>query len=96
MLFGGRTGKGLEPVSKVGGAAINGPLLHGVGDFAGDAWIKRCAAIDGGEKLLTNVFRKVGTHGLGVEDVFAVEVDVCGCCGEVSAGVFAGDFLDSF
>ena len=96
VLFGGGTGKGLEPVRKVGGAAVDSPLLHGVGDFAGDARIKRCAAIDGGEELLANVLGKICAHGLGVENVFAVEVDVCGCCGEVCAGVFAGDFLDSF
>ena len=67
-----------------------------VGNFASDARIKRCAAVDGGEELLANVLGKICAHGLGVEYVFAVEVDVCGCCGEVSAGVFAGDFLDSF
>ncbi len=96
MLFGGGTGKRLEPVSKVGGAAVDSPLFHGVGNFASDARIKRCAAVDGSEELLANVLGKICAHGLGVENVFAVEVDVCGCCGKVGAGVFAGDFLDSF
>ncbi len=96
VLFGGGTGKGLEPVGKVGSAAVDSPLFHGVGDFAGDTRVERCATVDGGEELLANVLGKIGAHGLGVEDVFAVEVDVCGCCGEVLAGVFCRDGLDCF
>ena len=96
VLFGGGTGKGLEPVSKVSSATIKGPLFHAVCNFASDARVERCAVVDSCEKLFADVFRQVSAHGVGVEYVFTIKVDVCGGCGHVCAGGFARDFLDCF
>ena len=96
VLFGSGAGQGLEPVSKVRGTAVDGPFLHGMGDLVCNRRVKRCAAFDGCEQLFANVLGEVGTHGFCVEDVLAVEVKACGCCGQGSAGVFCGDSLDCF
>ena len=96
VLFGSGTGKRLEPVSKVSSAAIKGPLFHAVCNFASDARVERCAVIDSCKKLFADVFRQVSAHGVGVENVFTIKVDVCGGCGHVCACGFARDFLDCF
>ena len=41
VLFGGDTGHGLEPVGKMGGAVIQRPCLHHVGDDIGHGGIQR-------------------------------------------------------
>ena len=96
VLFGGRTGEGLEPVRKVGGAAVDGPFFYGMCHFVRDARVKRCALVDGGEKLLADVLGQVGAHGLCVKDILSVKVEACGGGRHIFACVFARDFLDGF
>ncbi len=76
VLLGGRAGKRLEPVREVRGTAVHRPLLHGMGHVGSDGGVKGGALVDGRNQLFADVLRKVGTHGLDVENVFAVEIDI--------------------
>ena len=76
MLFGGRASQRLEPVRKVRGSAIHGPLLHGVGDVASDVRVEGDPFVDFSEELFADILRQVAAHGVGVKNVFTVKVDV--------------------
>ena len=71
MLFGGEAGHGLEPVGEVGGAVLNGPVLHAFGNFVGGVQLERGAVL---EALLPGHHGVAGDvlgHGCLVEDVDA-------------------------
>ena len=46
VLFGGDAGQGLEPMGKMGGAMLDGPILHGVCHSVGHFVIQAAALID--------------------------------------------------
>ena len=78
MLFGCRTGQRLKPMRKVRCAAIHRPAFHGVSDIACNARVKRDAFVNRRKQLFTNIFRKIGAHSIGVENIFTIEIDVHG------------------
>jgi len=47
VLFGGDAVQRLEPVGKVGGAVLNGPILHGVGHDVGHLRVETFGVLDG-------------------------------------------------
>ena len=94
MLFGGRTRQGLEPVRKVRCTAIHRPTLHGVGHIAGNTRVKRNAFINRCKKFLANILREVRAHGLGIENIFAIEIDVHGSSRHRTAHRRSCDIID--
>ena len=81
VLFGGEAGHGLEPVGVVGGALLDRPVLHGVGDLTGGGTIQRrslCQAllpllVDGGGKALLHLLlakHHLAKQGGNVRDLF--------------------------
>ncbi len=76
VLFGRRPRQRLEPMRKVRRAAIHCPALHSVSDIASDARVKSDTFVNRCEKLFANVLREVGAHGIGIENVFAIEIDI--------------------
>ena len=61
---------------KVRSAAIHCPALHSMSDITSDARIKSHALVDRCEQLFANILREVGAHGIGIENVFAIEIDI--------------------
>ena len=76
VLFGSGAGQRLEPVRKVRRAAVHGPLFHRMGDVAGDVRVESDPLVDRGEELFADILRQVAAHGVGVENVFTIKVDV--------------------
>ena len=74
MLLGGRTGVGLEPVAVVGGALLERPFLHGVGDDRGDALVESMAAVNGLHERSVDVLREPFGHRLLIEGVGAEQL----------------------
>ncbi len=78
MLLGGDAGEGLEPVGEVGGAVLQGPLLHRVSHGVGDAQVYGLAVVDGLTQLLV--------YGLGQAFLHV-------CVGEDQAPVLGADLV---
>ena len=55
MLLRGRAGQRLEHVGEVGGAVLQRPLLHRLGDRVGERGVERLAALEGRLQLLEDV-----------------------------------------
>ena len=71
MLLRGGAGQRLEHVGVVGGAVLQRPVLHRLGDGVGEAGVERLAAGQGRLQLLEDVLRQpFALHGDG-EDVGA-------------------------
>ena len=74
VLLGGQAGHRLEQVREVGGALLDGPVLHGAGDGVGDGRVERHALLD---RLLQGLEDRLGQPlplDLLVEDVVAEQV----------------------
>ena len=84
VLFRGVAGHGLEPVGEVGGAPLDGPVLHGVGNAVGDGGVQRGAV---GDALLPGGIdsgREALLHGAFVKDHAAEELrDIAGRTGSI-------------
>ena len=62
VLFGGDGIQGLEPVGVMGGAPLQGPVLHCVGNDAGDLRIQTAAFVDGFMQGFVGFLRKALAH----------------------------------
>ena len=71
VLFCGEAGQRMEPVRVVGGAAGNGPVLHGVGHGARDGGIEAGAGQDGLLKVHIHIMGQMPAHGVEREHVAA-------------------------
>ena len=67
VLFRVDSRHGLEPVGEMGGALLNGPILHGVGHHAGHMGRQSSAFRHGFLQRLINALGQVGAHDLVVE-----------------------------
>ena len=94
VLLGGRAGKRLEPMSEMRSTAVHRPLLHGMGHVGSDGGVKGGALVDGRNQLFADVLRKVGTHGLDIENVLAVEIDIDRGGRQYGGGRGLRDFVD--
>ena len=74
VLLGGDAGQRLEPVGVVGGALLDGPLLHGVGDDVGHVLVERRALLDGLHQLLIGGLGQALAHDVLVEHHGAVQI----------------------
>ena len=69
VLASGGNVDGLEPVGEVGGALLDGPVLHGVGNHVGDDRRQLARLADAGLELLVDALGHALLHlGMG-EDV---------------------------
>ena len=62
VLLGGNTGHGLEPVRKVRGSVLNGPVLHRRGDLARDVGIERLPGLYGLPQRIIDPTGETGLH----------------------------------
>ena len=69
MLLGCTLGEGLEPVSIVGYAILNSPLLDTSGNSIGYRTVETCSIVDYVNELLINILREILLHLLTVEDI---------------------------
>ncbi len=74
VLLGGDARQRLEPVGVVGGALLDGPLLHGVGDDVGHVLVQRRALLDGLHQLLVGGLGQTLAHDVLVEHHGAVQI----------------------
>jgi hypothetical protein len=74
VLLGGDTRQRLEPVGVVGGALLDGPLLHGVRHHVGHVLVQRRAFLDGAHQLLVGGLGKALAHGVLVEHHGSVDI----------------------
>ncbi len=74
MLLGRQAGHRLEPVGVVGGALLDGPLLHHGRHDVGDAGVERSALLDRVLDRLEDVLRQAGSHHFFGEDVGSEEL----------------------
>jgi hypothetical protein len=74
VLLGGDAGHGLEKVRVVGGAFLEGPVLHGAGDGIGDGGVELFAELDGALKGLVDALGETGALDFFVEDVGPEEI----------------------
>ena len=72
VLLGGDAGEGLEPVREVGGAHLERPLLHGMGDLVGDVDVEGLAVVHDAPELLVGGFGQPLLHDCLREDETAV------------------------
>ena len=68
VLLGGDAGHGLEPVGVMGGALLDGPLLHGLGDLIGGADVQGRAFSHALLPSTVGRGREPFLHGLFVKD----------------------------
>ena len=68
VLFGGDAGHRLEPVSEMGCALFNGPVLHGIGDDGGDVAVHATAILDRLLKLTIRLLGKASLHHFVVKN----------------------------
>ena len=94
MLFGSGTGERLEPVRKVSSTAVHCPLLHGMGHIACDTRIEGSAFVNGCNQLFADILGQVFAHGIDVEHIFAVEIDIDRCGRLNGRGRGLCDFVD--
>ena len=62
VLLGGESGKRLEPVGEVGGAVLDGPVLHRGRHHVGHLGIERLAQLDGPHQALEHLLRQPLAH----------------------------------
>ena len=74
VLLGGDARQRLEPVGVVGGALLDGPLFHGVGDDVGHVLVQGGAFFDGLHQLLVGGLRQALAHDVLVEYHGAVQI----------------------
>ena len=74
VLLGGQAGERLEDVGVVGGAALERPLLHRLGDLVGERGVEGLAVLEGRLQLLEGVLREPLLLHRGREDVLAERV----------------------
>ena len=67
VLFGGNARHRLEPVSKVGRALLDGPVLHGVGDDVRHGDVQALAIGDAAQHLPVGVLGQPLAHGRKIE-----------------------------
>ena len=77
VLFGGRAGHGLEPVSEVGGPVLERPFLHCVGDGVRGLYVELLALLNALSQLRVENHGKLCLHHLVVERVLAEIVGDC-------------------
>ena len=68
MLFGGHTGKGLEPMGIVCRALFNRPILHGIGDHICNGGVDLLALLNGFLQRLEHLIRQALSHDLLIKD----------------------------
>ena len=68
MLFSRDAGQGLEPVSKMRCAVVDGPVLHGLGDGICHTDIQNAALIDRLSEGFIDVCGEFRAHDAVVED----------------------------
>ena len=69
VLLCGHAGERVEHVGEVGGALLDGPVLHGVGHHVGDGGVKLCAQFDGLGQGLVHGLGQAFLHHLVAEDI---------------------------
>ena len=74
VLLGGQAGERLEPVGVVGGAVLDGPVLHRGGHHVGHLRVERLAGVDGAEEALEDLLGEALAHHAPGEDVGAVDL----------------------
>ena len=74
VLLGSDARQRLEPMSVVGGALLDGPLFHGVGDDVGHVLVQRRAFLDSFHQLLVGGLRQTLAHHMLVEHHGAVQI----------------------
>ena len=77
VLLGGYAGQGLEPVGKMGRAALNGPVLHRGGNCVGDVIIETRSFVNGLLERLVNIGGKHGFHHSVVKNETSEIVGYC-------------------
>ncbi len=97
VLLRGQAGQRVEDVGVVGGALLQGPVLHRRGDRVGDLGVERAGLLDGGQDGLVDALRQTLLHRREAEDVLAE--DLAGLLARVEAdrrrhvGLDGGDGL---
>ena len=74
VLLGGDAGQWLEPVGVVGGAVLDGPLLHAVSHDVGDVDVEWLVVLGGLLQLLVGLAGDALTHCAVVKDQLAVDL----------------------
>ena len=74
VLLGGQAGHRLEEVGVVGGAVLEGPVLHGAGDRVGDGRVERQPLLDRLLQRLEDRLRQPGLLDFLTENQLAEEV----------------------
>ena len=74
VLLGGEAGQRLEPVGEVGGAVLDGPVLHRGGHDVGHLGVERLAPVDGPDQALEDLLGEALAHHAPGEDVLAIHL----------------------
>jgi hypothetical protein len=71
MLLGREAGERLKPMGIMGGAVLDGPVLHRRRHHVGYSGVERLTPINGSEEALVHLFREPLPHHAAGEDVTA-------------------------
>ena len=71
MLLRSHAGERLEPVGKMGGAVLNGPVLHGVGYYIRNAGIQLRTILNGLFQFFVHTLWQAVSHHSVIEYVLA-------------------------